>query len=306
MIFKPEWLKTPDYIVEEIQRCRDAVEPGVFETGLIVDATNTMYRLAFAASKDVSDASGMLAVFVERVQRVAQEIGADLVVCCIDYGVSLRRSMLAATKKPDKTPEDEAVVALGRAALGMLRGEHQVLEASIYPEKVCGVLTARPRPPSRAWLNPVWLDGYEADDLCAAFAFSGLCIHTVLYSTDSDLYQATDGSGVVQMSPANGKFLKSDVKPQQVAAVKALAGDSSDNVRGIKGVGPVTALKVLSGDTTIDLGSEDTQRIRNNITLTALPFPGSFQSLGAALKRVPNFRLDGPQTTEEDSEQVPF
>jgi len=32
--------------------------------------------------------------------------------------------MLGASKKPDKTPEEEAVVALGREALGILRGKH--------------------------------------------------------------------------------------------------------------------------------------------------------------------------------------
>lgn len=289
MIFKPEWLKLPEYVGEEMRRCQASVEPGLYETGLIVDSTNVMYRLAFAASKDVGDASGMLAVFVERVKKVAQEIGADLVACCMDYGVPLRRSILGATKKPDKTPEQEAVVQMGREALRQLRHAQNVRDNGF------------------AWLNPVFLEGYEADDLCAAFAVSGLCIHTVLYSTDSDLYQVTDGSGVVQMSPANGKFLKSEVKPSQVAAVKALAGDSSDNVQGIKGVGPVTALKVLSGDTTLDLSPEDTQRIRNNITLTALPLPGSFQVLGDMLERVPDFAREEQATGDVDeSESLPF
>lgn len=303
MIFKPEWLKTPEYVGEEMRRCQAAVEPGLYETGLIVDSTNVMYRLAFAASKDVGDASGMLAVFVERIKKVAQEIGSDLVVCCMDYGVPLRRSMLGATKKPDKTPEQEAVVQMGREALCLMR-------TAVFndPTSLTG------------WLNPMWLEGYEADDLCAAFAVSGLCVHTVLYSTDSDLYQVTDGGGVVQMSPANGKFLKSDVKPAQVAAVKALAGDESDNVWGLKhtplsidgkeqigGVGPVTALEVLTGGKVLDLDPSDTQRIRNNITLTALPFPGSYQVLGTfpELVRVPDFTR-GEQGVEEDEEPLPF
>ena len=301
MNFKPEWLKAPEYVVEEIQRCRGAVEPGMYETGLIVDANNTMYRLAFAASKDVGDGAGMLAVFVDRVKKVAQEVGADLVVCCMDYGASLRRSLLGASKKPDKTPEEEAVVALGREALGILRGTHPC--GSFAPED---------------WLNPRWLSGYEADDLCAAFAFSGLCVHTVLYSTDSDLYQATDGSGVTQMSPASGKFLKSEVMPSQVAAVKALTGDSSDNVWGLKdtplsidgkeqigGVGPVTALAILTGVKALDLDPSDALRVRNNLTLTALPFPGAHRILGGALNRAPDFTR-GEQADEEDLGPLPF
>lgn len=296
MIFKPEWLNTPEYVTEEIRRCQERVEPGIFDTGLIVDANNTMYRLAFAASKDCNDELDMLAVFIERVKKVAQEIGADLVVCCMDYGVPLRRSMLGATKKPDKTPEQEKVIELARGALNILRGGSD----------------------KDAWTNPYYLEGYEADDICAAIAVSGLCVHTVLYSTDSDLYQVTNGGGVVQMSPATGKFLKSEVPPELVAAVKALAGDSSDNVWGLKntplsidgkeqvgGVGPVTALDILTGAKVLDLNPSDTLRVRNNITLTALPFPGSYQVLEAALERVPDFRL-GERAVEEDEEPCPF
>lgn len=288
----------PDYTRDEMQACRAAVKTGMYETGLIVDANNVIYRLAFAASKDVSDAAGMLQVFVDRVQATAKDIGADLVVCCMDYGVSLRRSMLGATKKPDKNPEQEAVIDLAREALKLLR---------------------EPAPDQYKWFNPRWLDGYEADDLAAAFAVSQLCVHTVLYSTDSDLYQVTTGSGVVQMSPATGKFLVSEVPQPLVPGVKALSGDDSDSVVGLKhvplrlngteqvgGVGPVTALKILRGDTVLDLPPDQTLRVRNNLTLTALPFPGSHQCLiGAEFVRVPSFD-EHPTGDVDELESLPF
>ena len=265
MNLDPKLLALPDFTVEEIQRCLDVTEPGMYETGLIVDANNVMYRLAFAGSKDCYTSSDMLAMFVERIKSVVKDINADVVVCCIDSGVSLRRSMLGATKKPDKTPEQQAVVDMAREALHLLKVHN---------------LT---------WLNPRWQDGYEADDFCAAFAVSGHFVHTVMYSTDSDLYQVTNGSGIVQLSPASGIFVKSDVPPALVPGVKALMGDSSDNVVGIKGVGPVTALKIMTGEKTIDLDRETERRVRNNVCLTALPFPGSYQILqGAPLVSVAN------------------
>lgn len=286
IVLKPEWFFVPDYTRDEMQACRAAVETGMFETGLIVDANNVMYRLAFAASKDVSDAAGMLQVFVDRVQTTAKDIGADLVVCCMDYGVSLRRSMLGATKKPDKNPEQEAVINMAREALHILQ-ERQT------------------RDDKWDWLNPRWLDGYEADDLAAAFAVSQLCVHTVLYSTDSDLYQVTNGSGVVQMSPASGKFLVSEVPPALVPGVKALAGDSSDNVMGIHKVGPVTALALLTGKKTMELTPEDILRVRNNLSLTLLPFPGSHRCLlCGGLVRVPSF--DEQPGGVDVSEDLPF
>ena len=287
MNLDPNLLALPDFTIAEIQRCIDVTEPGMYETGLIVDGNNLMYRLAFAASKDCNDASDMLAVFVDRVKSVVKDVNADVVVCCIDSGVSLRRSMLGATKKPDKTPEQQAVVNMARDALHLLR-----------------VQDGGPR----AWLNPRWLDGYEADDLCAAFAVSNLCVHTVIYSTDSDLYQVTNGSGIVQLSPATGMFLKSDVPPSLVPGVKALAGDTSDNVVGIYGVGPKTALKVMTGEKPLELLKDEERRVRNNVLLTALPFPGSYQVLeqSAPLVSVARGLQDAELDGSAEDEMLPF
>ena len=283
MIFKPEWLYLPEYTLEEIRRCQELAEPGLFDTGLLVDANNVMYRLAFAASKDVSTPAEMLAVFVESVKGVVTNIGADLVICGIDFGVSLRRSMLGAKKKPDKTPEQEAVIALARVALKLLR------EANPHP-----------------WLNPAWMEGYEGDDIVSAFAVSNLCVHTVIYSTDSDLYQVTDGKGVTQLSPATDRFLVSEVPQALVPGVKALAGDTSDNIEGIYKVGVKTALAVLTGHKTLDLSAEDTLRVRNNLTLTTLPFPGAHAILeDAVYTRVPPMYEEDPPP-EDDSGPLPF
>jgi 5'-3' exonuclease len=285
MNLDPKLLALPDFAVEEIQRCIDVTEPGMFETGLIVDANNLCYRLAFAASKDCADANDMLAVFVDRIKAVVKDINADVVVCCIDSGVPLRRSMLGATKKPDKTPEQQAVVDMAREALHILKDGNAIL--------------------AHNWLNPRWQDGYEADDLCAAWAVSGHFVHSVLYSTDSDLYQVTNGSGIVQLSPGTGAFVKSEVPPVLVPGVKALMGDTSDNVVGIKGVGPVTALKIMTGEKTIELDKETERRVRNNLMLTALPFPGSHQILeGAPLAEVPLFAEEGQG--EIDDSDIPF
>jgi len=290
MELNPKHLALPEYAVEEINRCRGAIEPGMFGTGLIVDGNNVMYRLAFAASKDVSNEHEMLAVFVDRIKIVVKEVNADVVVCCIDSGVSLRRSMLGAKKKPDKTPEQQAVVDLAREALHLLRLQQYSTD--------------------KTWLNPRWQEGYEADDLCAAWAVSGHFVHSVLYSTDSDLFQVTNGSGITQLSPASGRFLTSDVPPELVPGVKALAGDSSDNVIGVDKIGPVTALKIMTGKTTVNLIPETELRVRNNLTLTTLPFPGAYQCLeGAPLLPVPRFN-EFPETDADrlglDSDPTPF
>ena len=51
---------------------------------------------------------------------------------------------------------------------------------------------------------------------------------------------------------------------------------------------------------------EDALRVRNNLTLTALPFPGSHQCLiGAEFVRVPSFAV-GPAQETEDEGPLPF
>jgi len=183
MKLNPESLYAATLTEAEIQRCRNQVEPAAYGTGLLVDANNVMYRMAFAVSKEVSTTAEMLAVFVDKVKCAAHEVGAEVVVCAIDHGVPLRRSMLGAKKKPDKTPEQEAVIELARGALHLLRDG--LSAGAKYP-----------------YLNPFYMDGYEADDIVAAFAVSNLFAHAVIYSTDSDLYQVTNGSGVTQLSPS--------------------------------------------------------------------------------------------------------
>lgn len=282
MKLDPELLYMPLLTEEEIQRCRKRVEPATYGTGLLVDANNVMYRMAFATSKEVSTPEEMLAVFADKVHCAAKEVDAEVVICGIDYGIPLRRSMLSAQKKPEKTPEQETVIELARGALKMLRD-------GAYPH-----------------LNPVWRDGYEADDLVAAVAVSNLCAHSVIYSTDSDLYQVTNGSGVTQLSPATGRFLMSEVPPSLVPAVKALAGDTSDSIAGLPGVGPKTAMDILTGKKTIDLEKTRIAQVCNDILLTALPFPGSFEALTDLLRLVPIPRPEEMPASDESDELLPF
>ena len=287
MQLNPADLQIPEFTRSEIARCRENVEKGLYGTGLIVDANNIMYRMAFATSKDCSTATELLAAFIDKVRKTAEGVGADVVVCCLDHGVTLRRSMLGARKKPDKTPEDEAVVAIGREALHLLRDAQSSSE-------------------QYRWLNVRWLEGYEADDICAAYAVSGFCVHTVICSTDSDIYQVTDGSSVTQLSPATGKFLKSEIPPELVPGVKALAGDSSDSIEGLKGVGNKTALDIMNGLKTRDLTPAELRQVRDDLMLTALPFPGSHLALefGGLVPMPPMY--EEQETKNRDDETVPF
>lgn len=276
----PNDLMTPDYIIEEIKRCAE-VSGLIYDIGLIVDANNVMYRLAFAASGDITTARDMLAVFKERIIKTARENYVKVVVCAIDHGTTLRKLMLGAKPKPKKTEEQQAVIDIARAALHLLRSEGAALG-----------------------FNPVWMDGYEADDIVAAFAASGMCINTIMYSTDSDLWQMTRLTGVDQLSPASGAFLRSEIEPHLVAGVKTLAGDSSDSIAGIKGIGPVTSVKILTGLQECELEDEQLTQVLNDHLRVLLPFPGSFK----CLEKVPTPWPIQQELSDdvEDDDDLPF
>lgn len=98
------------------------------------------------------------------------------------------------------------------------------------------------------------LDGYEADDLIAAYAkaFEGTGGQVTIVSSDKDLMQLVR-PGVQLLDPIKQKpirepevFEKFGVTPDKVVDVQALAGDSTDNVPGVPGIGIKTAAALIT------------------------------------------------------------
>ncbi|MBL8652999.1 MAG: DNA polymerase I, partial [Alphaproteobacteria bacterium] len=96
--------------------------------------------------------------------------------------------------------------------------------------------------------------GYEADDLIATYA--ALAVEqggtAIVVSSDKDLMQLVR-PGVEMMDPLKQKRIgepevleKFGVKPDRVVDVQALAGDSTDNVPGVPGIGVKTAAELIN------------------------------------------------------------
>lgn len=99
------------------------------------------------------------------------------------------------------------------------------------------------------------VQGNEADDYIASLCEKYRNDNEItIISTDQDFFQLVDnnisvfnprGKDGILYSPE--KILeKLSVKPIQIIDYKALVGDSSDNIKGVKGIGPKTAVKILS------------------------------------------------------------
>ncbi|MFN3275336.1 MAG: DNA polymerase I [Paracoccus sp. (in: a-proteobacteria)] len=96
-------------------------------------------------------------------------------------------------------------------------------------------------------------EGYEADDIIAAFACRAREAggRVTIVSSDKDLMQLV-GDGVEMLDPIKNKLIGPDevaekfgVGPDRVVDVQALAGDAVDNVPGAPGIGIKTAALLI-------------------------------------------------------------
>ena len=108
------------------------------------------------------------------------------------------------------------------------------------------------------------LEGYEADDVLGSVAVkavdAGLGVKII--TGDKDLLQLVNDRVMVSLperSLADAKdYLRDDViefigvRPDQIVDFKALVGDKSDNIPGVRGVGEKTAVKLLTEYDTLE------------------------------------------------------
>ena len=114
-------------------------------------------------------------------------------------------------------------------------------------------------------LPAVELEGYEADDLIATYAkqASAKGQRVKIVSSDKDLMQLIDDN-IQMLDPMKNKIIdeagvmeKFGVPPNRVIDVQSLAGDSTDNIPGVPGIGIKTAATLIN-----EYGSLDELLIR--------------------------------------------
>jgi len=118
--------------------------------------------------------------------------------------------------------------------------------------------------------------GFEADDVIGTLTAKAVAegIEPVIISGDRDLLQlATDtvkirlpktkaGKTEVEDYYAADVLAKYGVSPQAFIDVKALMGDTSDNVPGVPGIGEVTATKIIAAYGSLDAALENVSEIK--------------------------------------------
>ena len=107
-------------------------------------------------------------------------------------------------------------------------------------------------------------EGFEGDDIIGTIAKKATELNhkTYILTGDKDSLQLIDKEGSVSvLIPSKGEIVTYDwdkvyeklgVYPNQVIDYKALCGDTSDNIPGVKGIGPKTACSLLEEYKTLE------------------------------------------------------
>ncbi len=192
--------------------------------------------------------------FISVLLRLLTEEKPEYLAVCFDTGRTFRDDLYPEYKATrEKMPEDLAI------QLDRIRQLVQAFGIPIFE-----------------------LDGYEADDVLGAMAkqASKKGIHSIILTGDRDLLQLSDENITIRLS---GRKLseaidydpkevekKMGVKPSQIVDLKALMGDSSDNIPGVRGVGEKTAQALIkqygSLDTIYDNLDEIPSRFRTKLS----------------------------------------
>lgn len=123
----------------------------------------------------------------------------------------------------------------------------------------------------------VEIDGFEADDVAGTFANAARSLVDEIYlvTSDKDYLQLIDENtkviltkkGVTNTEEMNIEEMKNQygITPLQFIDLKALMGDSSDNIPGVAGVGEKTALKLIQEYKNLDNLYENIEHIKGKL-----------------------------------------
>ena len=243
-------------------------------THLIVDTSAMAYRAMYSTGtlEHEGEATGVLYGIFRDVSALAELHQTQSVAWCFDGGYDGRKNLFPGYKasRHKRHWADEQL----RESRRQIRKQLYRLRTKLLPEA--------------GFANVFWQEGYEADDLIASTC-KGMPDGDIgiTVAADSDFYQLLEVDRVLIWNPMKKKIITAEsftaewgLPPEDWAMVKAIAGCSSDEVPGVKGVGEKTVAKYLRGE----LG-EQTKAfkaivasgdiIERNLQLVRLPFAGT-------------------------------
>ena len=206
------------------------------KTLYLVDASNMFYRAFFAIppmSNEKGTPTNALYGFISMSMKLLRDVKPDYLVYCFDRKEPSFRNELYEDYKANREemPDD--------------------LKPQIpYLKQIATAMG----------LAQIEQEGYEADDMIGTMTMLGVKnkMQVVIVSGDKDFAQLVrpgvslyDTMKDVRLD-VDGVKAKFGVRPDQMIDYQAMVGDSSDNVPGVRGIGPKGAEKLLKEYETLD------------------------------------------------------
>jgi len=237
-------------LLDNVQKPGDL---GVNNRVLIVDGLN-LYLRAFAVNGALNDNGvpvGGLTGFLRSLAYAIREVNPTRVIVVYDgQGGSQRRRKIHPEYKANRTPGKRIT---RWDAFKDARAEKDAMK--IQFSRLIEYLDFLP-------VNVISIDKIEADDTIAYIAHTLLDEDVTILSADQDFLQLVD-ERITVWSPTKKKFYTPrmvmddyGVPAHNFLMYKVLMGDKSDNIEGVKGLGPKKLPKIvpdLLTQTTLDL-----------------------------------------------------
>lgn len=198
---------------------------------VIIDTFALIFRMYYAIPNLTSadgHPTGVLLGFKNLIENISKDKSINYIIFCADSkGDGFRKTLYSDYKANRKEADQDLVV--------------QIPIVLDWIEKMGFSLIVK--------------DGYEADDLIATLVTEAKKsnIKSKIIGSDKDLYQLLDDENVVIYDSVKKKEIrvndcieKFGVHPNNFIDFQALLGDSSDNIPGVKGIGKVTASKLIN------------------------------------------------------------
>lgn len=202
------------------------------KTILIIDIYGLLFRSYFAIKERLHNGININAIFgtLHSMINILENVNHDHVVIAADSGGKNFRHELYNEYKANRAscPED-------------LVPQFQILDEMIDSMQICLIR----------------IKGFEADDIIASIC-RNVDAKCVIATHDKDLYQLVSDRVCIYNSKEKSFVHPDDVikkfgiKPDFISDFLALTGDSSDNIPGVRNIGPKTAVNLINEFGSID------------------------------------------------------
>ena len=221
---------------------------------ILIDGNNLMFRSYYAtfySGANMKNSKGLptnaLFSFVTMINKIIKEENPEYIAVAFDIGKNFRKKEFSFYKEGRQKTPDELKLQMPYA--------RKLLEAM--------------------GIKYLELEPYEADDIIGTLTKMILedeDYDATIISSDKDLLQLINYETDVKLLKQSGfiryneKIFKEEfgIDPINIIDLKALMGDSSDNIPGVKGIGEKGALKLLREYKTIENLYDNIDKIKGS------------------------------------------